>query len=85
MTKVSRVDMAGRNTLCMGHQGQIPFDGPPVSDTLVGSHQCQHPSNLASITAFYHTNFVNSPSLVLSPFTVTGTTLPWHGAETPVE
>ena len=51
MTKVSRVDMAGRNTLCMGHQGQIPFDGPPVSDTLVGSHQCQHPSNLASITA----------------------------------
>ena len=45
-----------------GHQYQIPFvwatrnryplDGPPVSDTLVGSHQCQHPSNLASITAF---------------------------------
>ena len=45
-----------------GHQYQIPLvwatrnryplDGPPVSDTLVGSHQCQHPSNLASITAF---------------------------------
>ena len=45
-----------------GHQYQIPFVwATTVRYSCRVEPPCQHPSNLASITAFYHTNFCKFP------------------------